>query len=163
MMISKTRVFIHIYSRCFTDILSIYWRYFTKGATNYLHKYHSWLQGPHCTKNLGNPGTEPKLKHRTQVCKWNQMIDGRGTTRAEDAQGTPSESCITKYSRIRKLDQISLKSYRGTSLTRKRPLQDPTVSLCLGSLGGPRGVGVSWWSRYPCIQIESDLNWMKLN
>ena len=28
--------------------------------------------------------------------------------------------------------------------------QDPTVGLCLGSQGGPRGVGVFLWGRYPC-------------
>ena len=27
---------------------------------------------------------------------------------------------------------------------------DPTVGLCLGSSGGPRGVGVLLWARYHC-------------
>ena len=30
------------------------------------------------------------------------------------------------------------------------PSEDPTVGLCLGSLGGPRGVGVFVSARYPC-------------
>ena len=45
-------------------------------------------------------------------------------------------------------------TYMGTSLIRKRnpfgPPSDPTIGLCLGSLGGPRGLGVSSWARYPC-------------
>ena len=28
---------------------------------------------------------------------------------------------------------------------------NPTVGLCIGSEGGPRGVGVFLWARYPCI------------
>ena len=31
-----------------------------------------------------------------------------------------------------------------------RTLQDPTVGLCLGSWGSPRGVCVFLWARYPC-------------
>ena len=30
------------------------------------------------------------------------------------------------------------------------PPSDPTVGLCLGSYGGPRGKGVFLWARYPC-------------
>jgi len=33
--------------------------------------------------------------------------------------------------------------YRGTSLKRNRVPKDPTVGLCLGPYGGPRGVGCS--------------------
>ena len=35
-------------------------------------------------------------------------------------------------------------SYRGTSLIRNTPTWDPTVALCLGTYGDPRGVGVSY-------------------
>ena len=41
-----------------------------------------------------------------QNCSRNDLkvkfISGRGTTRAEDAQGTPTESFVTKYSSIRR-------------------------------------------------------------
>ena len=40
--------------------------------------------------------------------------------------------------------------YRGTSLIRKRTLLGPYRSLCLKSWGGPWGVGVFVWARYPC-------------
>ena len=41
-------------------------------------------------------------------------------------------------------------AYRGTSLIRTPPPQDPTVGLCLDSWGGPRRVGVFLRARYPC-------------
>jgi len=28
----------------------------------------------------------------------------------------------------------------------------PTVGLCLGPYGGPRGVGVFLWAKYPCMR-----------
>ena len=37
-------------------------------------------------------------------------------------------------------------------LQENAPPLDPTVGLCLGSLGGPPGVGVFLWARYPCIR-----------
>ena len=40
--------------------------------------------------------------------------------------------------------------HRGTSLIKKRTFLDPTVGLCLGSYGGPGGVGVLIRPRYPC-------------
>ena len=36
------------------------------------------------------------------------------------------------------------RAYRGTSLIRTPPPEDPTVALCLGTCGDPRGVGVSY-------------------
>ena len=43
--------------------------------------------------------------------------------------------------------------YRGTSLTRTPPPQDPTVALCLGTYGDPMGVGVSHERGTPVISI----------
>ena len=39
------------------------------------------------------------------------------------------------------LTGLSVGVYRGTSLIRKRTVLGPYHSLCLGSQGGPRGVG----------------------
>ena len=39
--------------------------------------------------------------------------------------------------------------YRGTSLIRNRPTQDPTVGLCLVPWGGPRGWGLFLMSEVP--------------
>ena len=33
--------------------------------------------------------------------------------------------------------------YRGTSLMRTPPFEDPSVALCLGIYGEPRGLGVA--------------------
>ena len=32
--------------------------------------------------------------------------------------------------------------------------RDPTVEPCLGPCGGPRGVDVFFWARYPCMMIR---------
>jgi len=40
-------------------------------------------------------------------------------------------------------------SYRGTSLTRPPPPWEPTVALCLGTYGDPRGGGCFLLARYP--------------
>jgi len=42
--------------------------------------------------------------------------------------------------------------YRGTSLMRTPPPQDPTVALCLGTCGDPMGVGVSYERGIPVYQ-----------
>ena len=47
-------------------------------------------------------------------------------------------------------EQVSVTLYRGTSPTRKRNLSDPTVGLCQGSGGGPRGMGVFLWAKTLC-------------
>ena len=39
-------------------------------------------------------------------------------------------------------------------LQENAPPQDPTVGLCLGSQGGPRGLGFLLWARYPCTASE---------
>ena len=39
--------------------------------------------------------------------------------------------------------------YRGTSHKKTHPTRTLNVGLCLGSKGGPRGVGVFLWARYP--------------
>ena len=42
--------------------------------------------------------------------------------------------------------------YRGTSLIRNTPPSDPTVALCIGTSGDPRGVGVLYERGVP-VQI----------
>ena len=41
------------------------------------------------------------------------------------------------------------------NLQENAPNYDPSVSLCLGSLGFPRRVDVFLWARYPCTTPES--------
>ena len=42
-------------------------------------------------------------------------------------------------------------------LRENAPPEDPTVGLCLGSYGGPGGVGVFLWAKYPCTPIPRRL------
>ena len=53
----------------------------------------------------------------------------------------------------RTLSYLRMVNFRGTSLIRKRTSQDPTVGLCLGSKGGPRGGGDFLWARYPYTMV----------
>ena len=42
--------------------------------------------------------------------------------------------------------------------------QDPTIGLCLGPYGGPKGGGCFSWARYPCkVQICQLLDWNDLS
>ena len=53
---------------------------------------------------------------------------------------------------------------RGTGVPRPKemapPRKDPTEGLCPGPYGGPRGVGVFWWAKYPylgtCPEVKTD-------
>ena len=40
------------------------------------------------------------------------------------------------------------------STSDEQALEDPTVGLCLGSWGGPRGLGAFLWARYSCMYME---------
>ena len=78
--------------------------------------------------------------------------DSYGTDegREKPASSQPRQSRATHPSQditsaIHPVEQGLLdRECRGTSLKTNAPPSDPTVGLCLGSLGGPRGVGVSY-------------------
>ena len=59
---------------------------------------------------------------------------------------SPSRFLMSRVS-AKKQSSTCVRVYRVTSLIRIRtPLGDPTVGLCLGSWGVPRGVGVVVWA-----------------
>ena len=51
------------------------------------------------------------------------------------------------------LPDAGLKVYRGTSLVRTPPPQDPSVALCLGIYRDPMGVGVSYERGTPVLSL----------
>ena len=55
-----------------------------------------------------------------------------------------------RVSRVSCFCENAMPPPRVTSPVRKHSPWEPTVGLCLGSKGGPRGVGVFLWARYPC-------------
>ena len=58
---------------------------------------------------------------------------------------------IYGYSTVLAVIKVTL--FRGTSLIRSTPpVQDPTVSLCLGTYGEPTGLGVSYEQGTPAAR-----------
>ena len=62
------------------------------------------------------------------------------------------ENEVTHSARRRRLDDTAVSRWRSgvPHLQENATPEDPTISLCLGSWGGRRGMGVFLWTRYRC-------------
>ena len=98
-----------------------------------------------CLHNGLNQGhnlalTAPKLARKRLVCFIHRtQIPPRGD------KGRPSQLTGSRV-RVR----VVHSPLQGYLIYENAPPQDPIVGLCLGSWGGPRGLGVFLSARYPC-------------